>query len=153
MDLYHHTGKFCQWAIFLSIWLLGCSRNSPPTAPVVPKSQSIAFIEGEILDAPDLGLERFGPVRVPQQEMRDFLPLITPHGPVDPALKPDTSPAVSVITINYSDSSVDIIQVKHTGHNPAALSVNGGPYYYGGTDRFPDGGIRICRLLKSYSDK
>jgi len=57
---------------------------------------------------------------------------------------------VADVFLEHEDGSKSTVTVRWTGHNPAAVSLDGRKYYYGGTDAFPDGASKVIRLLREY---
>jgi len=103
---------------------------------------------------PDLRIPGIELVEVPASDLSTFANLITPASPClqeqGIRLKPDMHYLVADVFLEHQDGSKSNVTVRWTGHNPAAVSLDGRKYYYGGTDAFPDGATRIIRLLREY---
>jgi hypothetical protein len=77
--------------------------------------------------------------------------IVTPMSPIDQGMQVNDYTQVADVYLHYADGREAIkIIIKHTGHNPAAVSLDGTSYYYARTDDFPDGATRIIRLLQEY---
>lgn len=131
--------------VTLSMALIGCSG-----AKQVPMLGSITKISATLHDVPDMSLTGIPNVNVPVDQIGLFTKLITPTSPCQQEIRPDHSYHVADVRIVHPDGSKTELIVRYTGFNPAAISLDGKKYYYGGVDAAPDGAMRIVRLLREY---
>jgi hypothetical protein len=127
------------------IGLCGCSRQ-----PVPPALRPIAGISARVYAVPELGFSAIDSVEVPPDNLRAFAVLITPTAPCVQEIDPKMHYHVADVLVRHPDGSTTTLLVRWTGHGPAAVSIDGRQYYYGGSDPFPDGATRIVRLLNEY---
>jgi hypothetical protein len=127
---------------------IGCHQESIPVLPPVVR------ITATLHSVPDLKIPGIQRVEVPASQISSFAKLISPAGlclqEQEIRLKPDTFYLVADVVLEHQHGSKSNVTVRWTGHNPAAVSLDGKKYYYGGTDAFPDGATRIMRLLREY---
>lgn len=127
---------------------IGCYKESIPVLPPAIR------ITATLHSVPDLKIPGIQRVEVPESQLSNFANLISPRGlclqEQEIRLKPDTYYLVADVVLEHQDGSKSNVAVRWTGHNPAAVSLDGKKYYYGGTDAFPDGATRIMRLLREY---
>jgi hypothetical protein len=128
------------------VCLVGCSGQPAPP----PKLRPISGISGRILTVPEFSFEARDSVEVPQEEVPAFAVLITPAKRCVQTIYPEEHHHVADVVVRHPDGSTTSLIVRWTGHNPAAVSLDGENYYYGGSDDFPDGATRIVRLLYQY---
>jgi hypothetical protein len=128
------------------VCLGGCSGQPAPP----PKLPPISGISGRILAVPEFSFEAIDSVEVPQEQVPAFAVLITPTEPCRQTIYPTEHYHVADVVLRHPDGSTTSLIVRWTGHNPAAVSLDGKNYYYGGSDDFPDGATRIVRLLYQY---
>jgi hypothetical protein len=128
------------------VCLGGCSRQPGPP----PKLPPITGISARIHAVPETSFEAIDSVEVPQEVVPAFAVLITPTEPCVQTIDPKMHYHVADVVVRHPDGSTTSLIVRWTGHNPAAVSLDGREYYYGGSDDFPDGATRIVRLLYQY---
>ena len=131
------------------VCLGGCSRQPEPP----PKLRPIAGISARIHAVPEWSNPPIDSVEVPQEEVPAFAVLITPTEPCVQTIDPKMHYHVADVVVRHPDGSTTSLIVRWTGHNPAAVSLDGREYYYGGSDNFPDGATRIVRLLYQYHQR
>jgi hypothetical protein len=102
---------------------------------------------------PALGISAIDDIEVPQVDMAAFAILITPTRRFPHAIDDRIYYHVADVFIQHQDGTTTTLIVRHTGHNPAAISLDDCNYYYAGSDAFPDGAIRIVQLLNDYQHR
>jgi hypothetical protein len=123
----------------------GCHRRE-----AVPVLAPIARITARLHAVPEFRIPGIEFVEVPENQLSTFANLITPSGPCMQEIKPRMHYLVADVVVEHTDGSKSNLMVRWTGHNPAAVSLDGSKYYYGGLDEFPDGATRIIQLLCEY---
>ncbi|MEM7474335.1 MAG: hypothetical protein AAF483_05025 [Planctomycetota bacterium] len=88
-------------------------------------------------------------IRVPQEELRSFLPYVLPQTVCEVGAK--RFPKVAEVRLTQNDGSEVKLGVYWTGHNPAAVSVDGVVFFYAKVSEFPDGAIQVIRFLHDYN--
>ena len=122
------------WILLISTaYVSGCSQQS--ATPTIPPAVKIS---ATVYDVPDLNITALQHVVVPQDRMAEFTPLITPTTSCTQQIDAQTNYHVADVYLQHEDDSVTRLIVRWTGHNPAAISLDGRRYYYGGSDPFPD---------------
>jgi hypothetical protein len=58
--------------------------------------------------------------------------------------------SVAEVYLEHADGTTSTVDVRWTGHNPPAVSLDKRNYFNGGKDEFPDGAIGIVRLLNGF---
>lgn len=121
--------------LFLLIWCqIGCHKES------IPALSPVVRITATLHSVPDLKIPGIQRVEVPVSQLSNFAKLISPAGHClqeqEIRLKPDTYYLVADVVLEHQDGSKSNITVRGTGHNPAAVSLDGKKYYYGGTQRW-----------------
>jgi hypothetical protein len=129
------------------VCLNGCWRQP---APPTPKLRPIAKISARVHAVPEWRTSAIDRVEVPEEQMAAFAILITPTEPCVQNIDSKIHYHVADVFLQHKDGSTTTLIVRWTGHNPAAISLDGRNYYYGGSDDFPDGATRILRLLHEY---
>jgi hypothetical protein len=132
--------------VFL-VCVCGCSQRAPTPTPTLPP---IVKISAKVYAVPGWFNEPIELVEVPQESVPAFAKLITPIEPCIQTIDSEMHHHVADITVQHPDGSDTTLIVRWTGHNPAAISLDGRNYYYGGSDDFPDGATRILQLLNEY---
>lgn len=132
----------CSLMLMLSMATVsGCNH------PSIPTLRPIARISAKVLPVPDLGISNIDPIEVPDAELTSFAKLLTPIKPCVQNINTSTNYRLADVTIQHTDGTETVLIVRWTGANPAAISFDDRTFYYGGSDAFPDGAIRIVRLL------
>jgi hypothetical protein len=125
----------------------GCVKREP-APPVLLPAKSIT---ARLHSVPELGIQAIEHVEVPDEELSHFLRLVTPQQFVTVGVRPSTDYHVADVYLHHDDSKVTEITVRWMGHNPAAVTIDGSDYFFASTDDFPDGAIRIARLLAEFN--
>ena len=125
----------------------GCTMKKPEAVPVL---LPIAGIKARLLDVPEFSLSRSALIEIPLDQLKVFARLVVPTAPCLQQIDPKLSYHVADVIIEHNDGTFSTLMVRWTGHNPAAISLDGSKYYYGELDEFPDGATRIMRLLGEY---
>ena len=125
----------------------GCNPGQSKSIPVLPP---IAKITASLRDVPEFSLEAVDLIVVPEDQVATFAKLVLPTRPCQQQIHPERSYHVADVLLDHSDGTKTGLIIRWTGHNPAAVSIDGRKYYYGGRDEFPDGATRIMRLLGEY---
>ena len=123
-------------------------KNPEPEAvPILPP---ITGIRAHFLDVPEFHLSSSKLIVVPQDQLKVFARLVVPKKPCLQQMDSKQNYHVVDVLLEHNDGTTSTLKVHWTGHNPAAVSLDGMKYYYGETDEFPDGATRIMRLLAKY---
>lgn len=128
------------------LFLIGCYVKPIPPVPVL---RPISKISATLHDVPKLGVAGIPSIEIPSSELSNFAHFITPMSPCKQKID-KTDYHIADIFVQHTDGTSTKLMVRWTGHNPAAISLDGETFYYGGMDEFPDGGTRIIRLLNTY---
>ncbi len=133
-------------ALLLFGALVGCAKPSPPVIkPVIGITARLhKSTELNDLDSDTL-------IKVPQSDVPAFLKLVTPTPTSFDVYSDDMHYSVADVYLEHKDGTTTKVNVRWTGHNPAAVSTDDRNYFYGGTDVFPDGAIGIVRSLIRFS--
>jgi hypothetical protein len=124
------------------VTLVGCAKQPAP-----PSLSATTHITAHLHSVPDLRIKRIGNVEVPQDRLQEVLEMVTPVTFISGGIVPDLHHHVADVYLHHEDSSVTKITVRYTGHNPAAVSVDGVNYFYASADGPIDGGTALARLL------
>lgn len=119
----------------------------------IPVLHPISKITAVVHAVPGFSVVAINSVEVPQSQLSSFARLITPMEPCLQKIHPDEHHHVADVYVEHIDGTQTKLIVRWTGHGPAAVSLDGRYYYYGGSDEFPDGATSILRLLSEYNYK
>jgi len=125
--------------------LSGCHRQ--PDAPAI---RPISKISARIHAVPQRGLATLDRVEVPETELAAFATLITPTEQYVQHINPELHYHIADVFVKHPDGTTTTLMIRDAGVNPAAISLDGRDYFYGGRDEFHDGATRIIHLLQQY---
>jgi len=94
-----------------------------------------------------MGIEGIDHVEVPQEHIPQILKIVTPVTFVEGGIRPKLNYHVADVYLHHEDSKVTKIELRHTGHNPAAITVDGSTYFYASIDGPVDGARELVFLL------
>ena len=134
----------CLLPLALFGLLCGCAEPKK-SAPVI---QPAVRVSGRILSVPELGITPVESITVPEAEIPNLIRLVSPTT-ADFDVNIKLHHHVADVVLEHADGSITTIHVRWTGHNPAAVSVDGSNYFLGGSDEFPDGAMDTIRFLNS----
>lgn len=137
-----HLVQVVILSLFLGI--NGCSNSNPLRVPTI---RPVVKMKARIYAVPDYPVEPVDNVEVPDEYIPLLVNLITPIEPCQ--IDRNRNFHFADVTATHADGTNTTLEVRWTGNNPAAISLDGVNYYYGGTDEFPDGATRILRILNS----
>jgi hypothetical protein len=134
---------------FLLLYISGCAekKSEPEAIPVLPP---VSGIKAQFLDVPQFSLSSSEWIVVPDDQLDSFARLVVPAKPCLQQIDTKRSYHVVNVILEHKDGTSTTLIVRWTGHNPAAVSLDGSKYYYGGMDEFPDGATRIMRILAKH---
>ncbi len=127
------------------LMVAGCQNQpAPPTFPATSR------ITARVHSVPDMVIETIDHVEVPQQHIPKIMQLVTPVTYIESGIEPRLNYHVADVYLHHQDSNkVTTIEVRFTGHNPAAVTVDGGNYFYAPVDG-RDGARALSILLAKY---
>lgn len=137
----------CSHAVIACVGLMlaGCSKQ--PAPPILPASIRIT---AQLYSVADMGVEGIDHVEVPADHIPQILKIVTPVSFIKDGVLPNLNYHVADVYLHHEDSSVTKITVRFTGHNPAAVTVDGVNYFYASVAGPADGARGLARLLARF---
>jgi hypothetical protein len=123
----------------------GCPKQTAlPTLPATIR------VTAQLYSVPDMGIEGIDRVEVPQDHVPQILKIVTPVTFIKGGVVPELNYHVADVYLHHEDFNVTKIKVRFTGHNPAAVTVDGVNYFYASVDGPADGARGLARLLARF---
>lgn len=122
--------------------LVSCAKQ--PAPPILPAPTRIT---AHLHSVPDIGIKGIGKVEIPQDYIEEVLKIVTPVTFFKSGIRPDLHYHVADVYLHHESSNTTTITVRYTGHNPAAVTVDGVNYFYASIDGPIDGATGLANLL------
>jgi hypothetical protein len=127
--------------VCVGLMLAGCQQPAVPTLPATTR------ITAQVHSVRDMGIESIDHVEVPQEYVPQILKIVTPVTFLKVGIRPSLNYHVADVYLHHQDSKVTKLEVRFTGHNPAAVTVDGSNYFSASTDGPIDGARALANLL------
>jgi len=115
--------------------------------PAVPTFPATIRITAQLHSIREMRIESIDYIEVPLEHIPQVLKIVTPVTFIEDGIRPELNYHGADVYLHHQDSSVTKIEVRFTGHNPAAVTVDGSNYFYASVDGPVDGASALAVLL------
>ncbi len=129
----------------IGLMVAGCQKQ--PATPTFPETTRIT---AQLYSVPDTGTKGIDHIEVPQEYIPQILKIVTPVTFEEGGLRPTSNYHVADVYLHHEDSKPTKIEVRSTGHNPAAVTVDCSNYFYASVDGPADGAWELALLLQRF---
>ncbi|UUO05178.1 hypothetical protein M4951_17545 [Blastopirellula sp. J2-11] len=133
---------FQLFFLMVNVSAIGC--GAPPSAPTFP---AIERVTAQVHSSREMSVPEIEKVEVPPEDTMEVLRMVLPVTFKKDGIRPHLNFHIADVYLHHKDSSVTKIEVRCTGHNPAAVTVDGSNYFYASIDGPADGARGLVDLL------
>ena len=135
------AGTFALWS--------AVSRRAPST-PRLPPPKTITVT---IYPYEPWMKTGYPPTEIPAGKLDYARRLVTPDKYYEGGVNDMFTPLMAVVVLTHEGQPDTRLLVRHSGHNPALISVDGRNYFYGRNEEdIHDGGLDLLRLVRQVTD-